>query len=270
MHNSLSRDTLGTMRVIAKHGGACAQRLVYAKMIARAVTALGFRSNHCAGVPCCMKMASGSQRWKSKYNIIKAPGLPYKTYHPHVQEPERTIQKVSGSLEGPVRYVPKNFRHKQYIESIRSGEYLGPDWPFNCLGTNFWKARRYNVTYNPLPPDLSAMTGVQFHARLNIWSAQWWEKDRQRFLWFRCQTHGFMQAKLSAESFRRTLVEAGRVDNRRTRRQILLQRIAGQAERNLLKGKFKMKDARRRGNSGSKLGPERKVRRDYQRRGLLP
>eukprot|EP00927_Polykrikos_kofoidii_P048920 TRINITY_DN43087_c0_g1_i1.p1 TRINITY_DN43087_c0_g1~~TRINITY_DN43087_c0_g1_i1.p1 ORF type:complete len:252 (-),score=26.46 TRINITY_DN43087_c0_g1_i1:192-947(-) len=199
---------------------------------------------------------------------IKAPGVPWKIYHPHIQEPERKVT-LRGSVSGPAKYIPKNYRHQQYIESIRSGEYLGEDYPFNFLSAPFWKARRYNVTYNPIPPDMSVMTGVNFHSRLNLWSVEWWEQERQRIKHFRAQ-RGFMKSKLIAEDFRRKLVQAGRVDNRRTERQVRMQHMAGEVRRKLMKKKFDVKDARRKGNSGTKQGPERKTREDYKRRGLLP
>lgn len=198
---------------------------------------------------------------------IKAPETPWKIYHPHILEPERTL-KLKGSLTGTAKYVPKNFKHQQYIESIRSGEHLGPDWPYNNLPGSFWQARRYNVSYNPIPADMSVMTGVSFLSRLNLWSVEWWEQERQRVKHFRA-SRGFMMAKETAEAYRKQLIAAGRIDNRRTERQVRLQHLAGQTARNIMKKKFAVKDARRKGNSGTKLGPERKIREDYKRRGLL-
>jgi hypothetical protein len=199
---------------------------------------------------------------------VKAPDVPWKIYHPSVQDPERKT-RIKGVMTGTARYIPKNFRHQQYIESIRSGEYLGPDWPYNNLSKAFWQTRRYNANYHPIAADMSTMTGVSFLARLNLWSVEWWEQDKQRIRHFRAQT-GFMKAKRYAEEFRKKLIEAGRVDNRRTERQVRLQHIAGQAARTIRKKKFAVKDSRRKGNSGTKQGPERKVREDYKRRGLLP
>ncbi|CAK0900778.1 unnamed protein product [Prorocentrum cordatum] len=144
-----------------------------------------------------------SRRWG---HGIKAPGVPWTVYHPHILEPERKVQ-IKGQLEGPARYVPKNFRHQQYVESIRTGEYLGPDWPYNFLPKTFWSQRRYNVSYNPIPPDMSPATGVLFVPRLNIWTVEWHEQEKQRIRWFRCQ-YGFMKGKQHAESFRRALVQA--------------------------------------------------------------
>lgn len=206
-----------------------------------------------------------SRRWGHN---IKAPGVPYKVYHPHIQEPERKVI-ISGSLDGPAKYVPRNFRHQQFVESIRTGEYLGPDWPYNFLGRSFWQARRYNVIHNPIPADASPSTGVLFHARLNVWSVEWYERGSQRIRWFRAQ-YGFERAKQSAEAFRRELITAGRVDNRRSKREVRQQELQGMQALRLVKKKFTLKDARRVGNSGSKRGPQKKVRKDYQARGLLP
>eukprot|EP00971_Amphidinium_carterae_P192395 3817702-Amphidinium_carterae.1 len=49
---------------------------------------------------------------------------------------------------------------------------------------------------------------------------------KQKIKWFRAQ-YGFLKAKYAAEDFRRKLIAAGRVDNRRTERQIRLQHMAG-------------------------------------------
>lgn len=199
---------------------------------------------------------------------IKAPGVPYKIYHPSIQEPEGKL-RMRGNIDGVARYVPKDFRHHRYIESVRSGEYLGADWPFNQLSGVFWKTRRYNVNYHPIPADSSPFPGVHFFYRLNVWACEWYENEKQRVRWFRAG-FGFVNARKSAETFRKRLVEAGRVDNRRTERQTRQQHIAGQSQRNMRKKKFALKDARRKGNSGTKLGPEWKARKDYKKRGLLP
>lgn len=199
---------------------------------------------------------------------IKAPGVPWKVYHPHIQEPERKVH-IQGCLDGPAKYVPRNFRHQQYVESIRTGEYLGPDWPYNFLGSTFWKERRYNVSYNSIPADQSLVTGVLFLPRLNVWSVEWHEQGKQRVRWFRAN-YGMVRSRTSAEGFRKSLEQAGRVDNRRTEREIRQQTLANAAARSLFKKKFAKKDARRLGNTGTKLGPERKVREDYKKRGLLP
>ncbi|CAE7925935.1 unnamed protein product [Symbiodinium sp. KB8] len=204
----------------------------------------------------------------TRRSLHRAPGLPWTIYHPHIQEPEHT-KKIVGETKGLARYIPKNYRHQQFIESVRSGEYLGPDWPYNMLSSVFWKERRYNATYNPIPPDMSVLPGILFFPRLNVWCVEWWEQDKQRFRWFRA-CYGFMRAKQHAEDFRRSLIEAGRVDNRRTDREIRIQLLARIEAKKLLKKKFSNKDARRLGNSGSKQGSPRRARRDYQKRGLLP
>jgi len=177
--------------------------------------------------------------------------------------------KLRGQVDGVGRFIPKNFRHQQYIDAIRTGEFKGQDWPYNFLSGPHWMFRRYNVTYNDIPPDISELTGVTFFARYNVWATEWHETGKQKIKWFRAQ-FGFMKAKRAAETFREKLIQAGRVDNRRTERQIRLQHMAGADARILKKKKFARKDARRLGNSGTKLGPERRVREDYRRRGLLP
>ncbi|CAJ1348658.1 unnamed protein product [Effrenium voratum] len=89
---------------------------------------------------------------------------------------EHTV-KIDGQPNGVARYIPKNYRHQQFIESIRSGEYLGSDWPYNFLGGTFWKERRYNASFNPVPPDMSVLPGIMFFPRVNVWAVEWWEQD---------------------------------------------------------------------------------------------
>jgi len=211
--------------------------------------------------------AAAQQRWVGSAKW-KAPGTPYNVFHPSIQEPERKVS-ISGRMDGPAKYIPPHFRHQQYVEALRSGEYLGEDWPYNFLGRSMWQARRYNVSYHPIPADASSSTGILFHARLNIWSVEWYEQGKQRIRWFRAQ-YGFERAKRNAEDFRRDLVQAGRVDNRRTEREVRQHQIQAYAAKSLFKKKFAKKDARRLGNSGTKLGPEWKTRRDYKNRGLMP
>eukprot|EP00929_Paragymnodinium_shiwhaense_P060062 TRINITY_DN30032_c0_g1_i1.p2 TRINITY_DN30032_c0_g1~~TRINITY_DN30032_c0_g1_i1.p2 ORF type:complete len:260 (+),score=35.15 TRINITY_DN30032_c0_g1_i1:40-780(+) len=205
-----------------------------------------------------------SRRWGHN---VKAPGVPWVTYHPHVPEPENKLRIKAQT--GLAKFVPKNYRHQQYVESIRSGEFLGQDWPYKNLGHTFWKARRYNVDYHPIPHDMSTMTGVKYVSRLHLWQVEWTENEIQRFHGFRAQ-FGFNKAKYIAEDFRRKMVAAGRVDNRRTDRQTRLKWLSGEEARKIRKKKFAVKDSRRKGNSGSKLGRERRIREAYRRRGLLP
>lgn len=201
----------------------------------------------------------------------RAPGLPWKIYHPSIQKPE-SILEPKGSLTGPARYIPKDLRHAKYIESIRTGEYLGADWPYNFLPGSFWQKRRYNVAYHPIAADLSTSPGICFFPRLNVWNVEWQEGGKQRLRWFRAQ-YGFQRAKMNAEDFRASLVAAGRVDNMRTERHARVQAIAGEPARIMrMKKKFirlRFKDARRRGNSATKGGPEKRVRDDYKKRGVL-
>jgi hypothetical protein len=113
------------------------------------------------------------------------------------------------------------------------------------------------------------MTGITYMPKLCLWSVEWWENDKQRIKHFRAQ-QGFLKAKLLAEEFRQQLVATGRVDNRRTRRQLQEHNTAKQEAQKIMKKKFNVKDARRKGNSGTRLGPARRVREDYKRRGLMP
>jgi len=241
---------------------------LYVTMIAAGL--VRFTSGRAAGAaaPALLQASALAMRSaRREGHNIKAPDVPWKIYHPSIQEPERKVH-IHGSVKGPARYVPPNFRHQQYVESLRSGEHLGPDWPHNFLGGTFWKDRRYNVSYNPIPADVSVMTGVAFLPRAAAWEVEWWEQDKQRIAQFKTSI-GFMHAKNWAENFRKNLVAAGRVDNRRTERQVRLAAILGRNQKNLMKRRFLNKDARRRGNSGSKMGPAKRARADYKTRGLL-
>lgn len=46
-------------------------------------------------------------------------------------------------IPGASKHIPKQFALQQQVEALRSGEYLGPDWPFNFLGSQMWNGRRY-------------------------------------------------------------------------------------------------------------------------------
>jgi len=212
----------------------------------------------------CLPLLSATRGNK---NCWKAPGLPHKIYHPHVQEPERIAPKLVAKLDGPAKYVPKDYWHQQYVESLRSGEYLGQDWPYNFLGSSFWNARRYNVEYNPIPADMSPMTGVMFYSRLNVWACEWTENGTHRIRWFRGQ-FGFARARQAAEGFRASLEAQGRVDNMRTDRQIREQELAKAPERKLRKRKFAIQDWRARGNRGSRSSNRGPVIRRLIKRGL--
>ncbi|KAF8822540.1 hypothetical protein IE077_000560 [Cardiosporidium cionae] len=78
---------------------------------------------------------------------------------------------------------------------------------------------------------------VTIELRLNCWSAQWHENGSHRIRQFRA-AFGILKAKESAEEFRRKLEASGRVDNRRTERQMRMQYIAKKAEKQLRKKRF--------------------------------
>lgn len=143
----------------------------------------------------------------------RAPGLPYRIHHPHVVD--RSWDKASPNREaqeGLGRFVPKNFRMQQLVGSVRTGEFLGPDFPYNFLPGNFWKNRRYNVTHKPVPENVSLVPRVDFYARLNVWAVAWRENGREYHRWFRVQAQGFKQAQYKAEAFQRMLTGSGRLD----------------------------------------------------------
>ena len=100
-----------------------------------------------------------------------------------------------------------------FIESVRTGEFLGKDYPYNLLPMSYWRKRKYNVEYKQVPENISLVPRVDFYSRLNVWSVAWKENGREYHRWFRVQVQGFKQAKYKAEAFKRMLLSTGRVDN---------------------------------------------------------
>ena len=166
----------------------------------------------------------------------KAPGLPFRVISPHIHAPRNVFDNQPKI--GIAAFIPPSFKLQQFVERTRSGENLGADWPYNLLPLSFWRNRRYNVNYHAMPPTLSRCKGVEFFAKLNVWSVGWIEDGRPRHRWFRVQTQGFSRAKESAENFRKLLEVSGRVDNRRTERHVKMQYLSKKKERSLKKRRF--------------------------------
>ena len=97
---------------------------------------------------------------------------------------------------------------------MRSGEYLGPDWPYNFLGMPLWSKRRYNVSHHALPASESTVKGVNYLPKLNVWQIQWFECGKHYTRKVRTN-FGFMKGKYAAEGFKRSLDAVGRVDSLR-------------------------------------------------------
>jgi len=178
------------------------------------------------------------QAAKDVFRRKRAPGLPFRIFSPHVHAPKNVVQNNQAKQTSLVKFIPKNFRLQQLVERVRSGENRGADWPYNLLPLSYWRSRRYNVTYHALPANLSKSKGVEFYAKLNVWSVIWVEDGRPRTRWFRVQSQGFTRAKESAEKFREMLELSGRVDNRRTERHVKMQYLTKKKERTLKKRRF--------------------------------
>lgn len=145
----------------------------------------------------------------------RAPGLPYRVFHPHVVD--KGWQNAASKREASpstslAKYVPKNFKMQQFIESVRTGEFLGADYPYNFLPFKFWKNRRYNVAHKSVPDNVSLVPRVDFYSRLNVWSVAWKENGKEYHRWFRVQVQGFEAAKRKAENFYRMLAASGRIE----------------------------------------------------------
>lgn len=189
-------------------------------------------------------------KWYNTKNICTLTNVflskhPYKPktreiIHPHMTPPEYLapsdcFQAKTGELQ---QYIPNNYYRVKWIESLRSGEYLGEDYPWNLLPNwKYWRKRKYNVKYEEIPWFISKVKGVSYYKRLNVWMVQWVENGVHRIRRFRC-AFGLLQAKLAAEQFRKKLEEAGRVDNRKTERQIRMDYIQKKDERLLRKKKY--------------------------------
>jgi hypothetical protein len=148
-------------------------------------------------------------------NNYRAPGLPYNIHHPNIVNkkwskcvPDKC--EISNQFS---KFIPKNFQYSKLIESIRTGEFLGPDYPYNLLPQSYWNKRRYNVQYKDVPDNISLVPRVDFYSRLNVWSVAWRENGRQYYRWFRVQVQGFQQAKYKAEAFQKMLMSSGRLDS---------------------------------------------------------
>jgi hypothetical protein len=149
--------------------------------------------------------------WSSNY---RAPGLPYRIHHPHVVD--KSWQYAAPNREaittGLAKFIPKNFKMQSFVESIRTGEFLGRDYPYNLLPMKFWKNRRYNVEHKAVPDNVSLVPRVDFYSRLNVWAVAWRENGKEYHRWFRVQVQGFEAAKEKAEKFQRMLAASGRID----------------------------------------------------------
>lgn len=150
-------------------------------------------------------------RMSSNY---RSPGLPYKIHHPHVVDKswQTATPNREANVSGLAKYIPKNFKMQNFVESVRTGEFLGADYPYNLLPFSYWKNRRYNVEYKQVPENISLVPRVDFYSRLNVWSVAWRENGREYHRWFRVQVQGFKQAKYKAEAFKRMLISSCRVD----------------------------------------------------------
>lgn len=178
----------------------------------------------------------------SNSHLSKHPYKPKtrEVIHPYITPPEH--HKPSTCFEAKTeelqQYIPNQYYRIKWIESLRSGEYLGDDYPWNLLPHwKYWKKRKYNVQYHEIPWFISTVKGVSFYKKLNVWMVQWVENGVHRIRRFRC-AFGALQAKLAAEQFRKNLEQSGRVDNRKTERQLRMDYIQKKDERILRKKRF--------------------------------
>lgn len=107
----------------------------------------------------------------------------------------------------------------KFIESVRTGQYLGSGWPYNFLRKpQAWNSRVYNGHSDQVPFFVSPLKGVSWYPRKREWHVQWVEDGIHRIRAFKT-VWGIVKGRRRAEHFRTTLESLGRVDNRQTLRQ---------------------------------------------------
>lgn len=200
---------------------------------------------HVSSIPARVRGVQSLSALEQRPNVERfprpnSPFGPHKIWHPSIQPPLNAAP-LREAREGLGKYYPKGWRYQQFIEKYRSGVYLGEDYPYNFLPEQFWRRRRYNVTHEKLPLDMSTMHGVTFEPNKNTWIVKWVENTITRWKWFKVQAQGFQKAKYVAETYRRKLEAAGRVDNVRTERQLWMQYLSEKAKYDL-RGRVKGKD----------------------------
>lgn len=159
--------------------------------------------------------------------------------HPYVKEPENLPQarELRESVENPKQqFLPVGYERARFLNSVRTGEYLGDDFPWNFLPQHY-RRRRYNVTYHEHPWSTSKEKGINFYDKLQQWHVQWVENGVHRIRRFRA-AYGILPSRLSAERFKELITSVGRVDNRRSERQIRMQHLQKKEQLKLKKKKF--------------------------------
>ncbi|KAF8822483.1 hypothetical protein IE077_003669 [Cardiosporidium cionae] len=171
-------------------------------------------------------------------HLVKPPSR--EVFHPYIAAPEHLPPPpcFRANLNPMQAFIPNEYRRQIKLEAVRPGDYLGKDFPWNFLRKwRDWRRRKYNCSYQTIPWMISEVKGVNYNEKLNCWSTQWHENGSHRIRQFRA-AFGILKAKESAEEFRRKLEASGRVDNRRTERQMRMQYIAKKAEKQLRKKRF--------------------------------
>mmetsp|Transcript_78240 Transcript_78240/g.209176 ORF Transcript_78240/g.209176 Transcript_78240/m.209176 type:complete len:247 (+) Transcript_78240:29-769(+) len=168
----------------------------------------------------------------------RAPNLSHEIFRPAVLAPESAAPLKEAVQTKFAKYIPQDYKYQQYIETMRSGDFEGPDYPFKFLDTHYWRRRRYNVTYNELPFDVSMYPDVQYLPSMAAWQVYWLSHGRGRGNHKRGYRNrfliqgGFLRAKEAAERYRRQLESVGAIGKLRTARQIRQAQIERrQAER---------------------------------------
>uniref|UniRef100_A0A0G4HLA6 Uncharacterized protein n=1 Tax=Chromera velia CCMP2878 TaxID=1169474 RepID=A0A0G4HLA6_9ALVE len=177
----------------------------------------------------------GQVRWKHPYKPRTR-----EVQHPHIPHPENMLQPRAlreAATEGNALFIPENYQNLKELEAMRTGEYLGEDYPYKFLSHRYWRGRKYNVLFNKYNWSFSDVKGVTWHERLRWIITEWVEDGKPRHRAF-VSNHGLLRAKKAAERFRRSLEVVGRVDNRRTERQLKERNLAKKAERELRRYRY--------------------------------
>ncbi|CEL93516.1 unnamed protein product [Vitrella brassicaformis CCMP3155] len=173
----------------------------------------------------------------SSFQQLRFTKHPYKpktreVVHPHIPHPEfLPLPNCYRAVTDPNQsFYPLGYRAEKHIESLRTGEYLGEDYPYNLLQWRYWRRRKYNVTQQTHPWFTSEVKCVDYLRPFAVFTTSWIENGRHRVRRFRT-AYGVLRARRAAEKFRIDMMALGRVDNRATERQRRLKYLEGRAER---------------------------------------
>lgn len=155
-----------------------------------------------------------SVRYRSTY-----PRKAVAVIHPSIPAGPTPTALRRANTNPSCAFYPLGYKRAKFIESVRTGQYLGSGWPYNFLRKpQAWNSRVYNGHSDQVPFFVSPLKGVSWYPRKREWHVQWVEDGIHRIRAFKT-VWGIVKGRRRAEHFRTTLESLGRVDNRQTLRQ---------------------------------------------------